>query len=761
MIGGLLNMKGGLLAPILVLVFPFLTFIQASNSVISLLLLLMICLLPGMAILELFHFSFHSLTTRIFYAILFSILFLMTVFTVYSVFTHAIGLVAPLSSFPVKIISLIILLPAISLLLRRLADSDSKSLKPFNWMIFLPRVGALFLPIVSLICVLRLNSYSDAKSTLIFLLILLAFFFLLTVNPAISPDTNLQAWFIFGISAALVLGSTFRGDGGFWGFDINLEFASASSVLTQELWLPPETSNAYASMLSITVLPVVLSLFSNFSLTIVFKVFYALILAYIPTVLYVACVRHVSRFTAMVVTGALIIGSISFIPQMTALNRQVIGMAFFVGILLVINEQKWSTRRQKLVGLFMAIGMAVSHYATAYLASTFFAISLVVIILLFFFSARRFPVGKIVFTPAFSISLVLITIIWNGVITQSVQGVKPVIDQTFSRGLNFLPGENQSLWARWLSGSLGDGAKNSASSMEVENAIRTTSLTQNTRFGITPTQDSLNYQIELADIPSSKPFLGTKVAASYSNFLTLGRTFFQIAGFVGLLLLLRKYFTARHVLPWKKMNLGGSQSLDLFGIGIAAIIIGFIARTSGTLGPYYNPERVALQAAIVLLIPTAAILEYVLFRRKFIQIFLAVPMVFFLVALLFQATSLDGYVRGSDTARISNSQSDYSPFVIFESERRAARWFAENIPIDGVQQTDSRGFLALLQYERTSYFNSLDPVNLVKGSYIYASNSNVVGEIARTSSDPIVFPQDYIDKHYLVIYSSSRARIYH
>jgi hypothetical protein len=57
------------------------------------------------------------------------------------------------------------------------------------------------------------------------LLVLLLSFFLLTINPTISPDINLEAWFIYGISAALVLGSTFRGDGGFWGFDINLEFS--------------------------------------------------------------------------------------------------------------------------------------------------------------------------------------------------------------------------------------------------------------------------------------------------------------------------------------------------------------------------------------------------------------------------------------------------------------------------------------------------------------------------------------------------------
>jgi uncharacterized membrane protein len=330
MIRRLLNAKSGLITPIMILVIPFLTFVQVTNPVISFLLLLMITLLPGMAILELFHFSFQSLTIRFFYALLFSILFLMIFFTIYSVIAHASGTTAPLSTYPVKIICLIILLPVSSFLLRRLVSSDSSSLKTLNWEILLPRVFAVSLPVISFICVMRLNSLSDATSTYIFLLFLLAFFLALTVKSSISPDTNLQAWFIYGITAALVIGSTFRGDGGFWGFDINQEFASASNVFSQGIWVPPKDSSAYGSMLSITVLPVVISLFSNLSLTIIFKVFYALVLAYIPTVLYVACVKYVSRFSAMTITGALIIGSISFIPQLTALNRQVIGFVFLV-----------------------------------------------------------------------------------------------------------------------------------------------------------------------------------------------------------------------------------------------------------------------------------------------------------------------------------------------------------------------------------------------------------------------------------------------
>jgi hypothetical protein len=348
----------------------------------------------------------------------------------------------------------------------------------------------------------------------------------------------------------------------------------------------------------------------------------------------------------------------------------------------------------------------------------------------------------------------LITVIWNGVITQSLLDAKPVIDRTLSQGIDFLPNQNQSLWTRWISGTV------SVKDLKSTSDIRLSNLQVNKTRGITATPESLNYQLQLVEAPSPKPLFGAKVAATYSNLLILGRTFFQFFAFFGLCLFAIKIFAGKKWISEHHIGLDVNQSLDLLGIGLASLLVGFIARTSGTLVPSYNPERIAMQIAIVLLIPTAAAIEYVLFQKNVIKVFLAVPVVFFLIAMLTQATSLSGYITGSDVTRISNLQRDYSPFVISESERRASRWVAENVPVTSYLQTDSRGYLALLQNRNRTSFNSLDPVNLLKGSYIYAANSNVVGGVSRAETF-FVFPENYIDQHYQIVYSTTRARIYH
>jgi len=755
----LLSVKNGAIGLILILAIPFWTLVPLSNPVISLILLVMISLVPGMAILEIFHFSFNSITTRFFYAALFSILFLMTVFTLYSVVAHSLEVERPLSAFPVKIICLIIVFPSIFFLMRRLAGSRETPLKSFEWKIFIPRLLSLTLPLISLICVLRLNAVLDDTSTTVFLFLLILFFLVLTINPAISPDTSLQAWFIFGISSSLVLGSTFRGEGGFWGFDINSEFFSASKVLTQGFWIPPQGSNAYDSMLSITVLPVVLSLFSQFSLTVIFKLFYALILALIPTVLYIWCVKYVSRFSAMVVSGSLIIGSISYIPQMTALNRQVIGMAFFVGILIVMGEDQWSLLRQKTVGLTMVAGMAVSHYSTAYLASVIFAFSLLVVAFFFLVARKRWVRTRRVFTPAFCISLVLITVLWNGVVNQSLLDVKSVVDRTLSQGLNLLPNQNQSLWDRWISGTVSNSESPETDLTALE-SLRASNLEYGKQIRITPTQVGLNYKLQSADLPDRQPLFGSDIGSTYGNLIIFGRIFFQLFVVFGLLLFASRYFLNSSRQGRQQLKMGSSQSLDLLGIGVVAVVIGLIARISGTLGSSYNPERAALQIAVVILIPSAIALEYILFRKKFIQVFLAVPVLFFLAVLLLQATSLGGYISGTDTTRISSLQRNYSPFVISPSERVASTWLSNYVPTRAYLQTDSRGFLALLQNGRRSNATSLDPVNLAGNSYIYAANSNVVGKVAR-GQILFTFPEDYLNKNYHLIYSANQVRIYH
>ena len=726
---------------------------SAHNVILSLMLLLAICTFPGYAFLELLKFKFENQTSQLFYAVMLSLTFLMVIFAALSVCLHYLDISHPINARLVAGLCDFFLIASVLFLLVRLGKSPRSPFKEFSWMIFSPRLFSMVLPCISLICVNRLNIHSDATLTTSFLIFLIALLIISGFDFVRNSDRNLQAWIIYGVSLSVILGSSFRGTGGFWGYDINSEYFSASKILISGSWLPPHASSAYDSMLSITVLPVVLSLFSKLSLTIIFKLFYPLVLALIPTVAYSVCTRFVSKFVSIIAVGSLIIGSISFIPQLPALAREEVGLAFFVGIIFVISEEVWTIRQKTAIGLLMAGGMSFSHYSTAYIASILFGFCLLVHLLLLLLDRKRFRREKIVFSPAFALAVILLTVVWNGVITHSLQDTKPIFTRIATHGLSLLPNSNQNLFTRWVTG-INSLTSTSPSQLKIND------LYIDFKNHVTPFPDSLSFVPEPIATLSPKPIFGASLGSSYLLALQFGRFFFQAFGVLGIGFMLRKYFR-REKNRWKILHLStGVSALDIFPIGIGAVLLGFIARSSSTLASFYNPERAAIQLEVVLLLTTAIALEHVLFRRGVAQLFLATPVVVFFLSIIVSATSLDGYLDGGDVSRISNLNVDLQPFVISASEIQASRWLNATLNPYALVQTDSRGFLVLDQVGRHPRSTSIDPYSLIHGSYVYASNSNVEGGIVR-SGLIYKFPTPFINNHFQTIYSSSQVRIYH
>jgi uncharacterized membrane protein len=629
-------------------------------------------------------------------------------------------------------------------------------LHELTWRVFLPRFFLCLLPIFSLYCVTRLNNQGDAKPTTIFLTLLLLLFLLATVSKTFfifQFTNNLMAWFVYAFSCSLLLGTTFRGSGGFWGFDINSEYFSAVQVANKGFWLPPQGNSAYDSMLSITVLPVVLSIFTKFNLVFIFKVFFSLVLSFIPTVIFSVGSKYFSRLSVLVVLIGTVFGSISFFPQLPALARQIVAVSFLMGLLLVPHQTEWKRRHKTIMVLLMSTGIAISHYSTAYLVSAIFGLSIIPVILIFIISPRTYAARKGVFTVSTSLGIILISFLWNGVFTHSVEALKPVEAAISNEGLSLLPNKQQNILLSWIGGTIPQQVYRVS---DLEKLDRTA----NFKKGVQSQPESLAYPIEAVKFSGDYIF-GQRFARFFGNLTFISRTFFQLASFVGSVIFIWLFFKSKRSNLYE-LSIFGEKNLifDVFPIAITSLLLGLVARVSGTLAPFYNPERVALTIALVLLIPTIMVVELLLFGDYIARVILVAPVVAFAFVLVLNATSLGGYFLGSDTVRISPSQADRSPFIISENERSAARWLGTNVSKSGYLQTDSRGFLALLQQGRNANYASIDPYSLVPHAYIYASNMNVQGGVVN-SFILYKFPKDYINGHYDLIYSSPRAQVYH
>jgi uncharacterized membrane protein len=747
-----------------------LTQLLPSNVFLSLLSMILICTIPGFAIIQRFRLSRSSQFQDLFLSILLSLLLLQGVYAGYSVFCFGLGFEKSLTNAQVFILAIIILLSS-SISLRKDIDASQaykiilKISRRLNGKIFIPFLISLSLPLISLIAVVRLNVLNDSVTTGIFLYFCIAILLVLLFGSVFRKSTGMHYLVFYCIILSLLFGSTFRGDGGFWGWDINQEFAIATRVSIQQHWIPLAGS-PYNAMLSISVLPVVISILTKFSLPIVFKLLYPVIAALLPLASYSLLRRFVRNSTAMSVVIIETVASISFIPQISAVSRQVIGLAFFVGIILVIFDPTWDRNKKTIVILILSFGLSFSHYTSAYLCSAIFIISGLFSVLMRhigFFHLKRV---KPVITLGLSLSILVITFLWNGLLNNSAQDVNLVAKNIYVKGPQFLPNNTQSFIDRWLSGIEVPSSGLTPAEFKVE--ILNNNAYKYPKFQLESA--ALTYDITPAEYPVSKPILGTGYSKLFYWLHIFINTTFQVLIFIQIILMSKLIFG---YLPKQKQKTMYRNKIkfdttlfDIFTLTCVSFLLAIFLRISGSNSELYGPERAAFQLAFIFSLPVAMLIDRFMSRSKLTHRIGIIALLFSSFIFLQQATGLIGYIYGTTFSRISSSLSEDRPFVISESEWSAAYWIHENIPANSTLQSDITANLVNSRmniFETRAFIDQTAPFGIFNGSYVYLSKANLETGITRQSFGGLSYiqvPFDYLDQQLSVIYSSEGARVY-
>jgi uncharacterized membrane protein len=739
-----------------------------SNAILGLASMLVICTFPGYALLNRFKLHRSSRFQDLFFSVLLSLLLLQIVYTAYSVFCYGIGFESSLTKTQVFLITIIILLISSYSLRKEMQSSLSTDfvfdfltkLQGINFTIYLI---PLSLPLISLIAVTRLNVRNDSVTTAVLLYACIFILLVLCSQFVLAKSVGLHYLIFYCTLLALLIGSTFRGDGGFWGVDINREYTVAMRVLLQEHWIPLSGS-PYNSMLSITVLPVVLSFLTKFSLPIVFKLFYVLIGALIPLASYCLLRRFARNSIAMGVVIIQIVGSISYIPQMTALARQSIGSAFFIGMLLVVLDPVWDRRIRTKVILLFACGLSFSHYSSAYLCSVIFVsagfFSFFVKRSVYF---RRTGLKPIT-TLSLGLAILFITFFWNAALNNSTRDLASVSTNISSQGLRFLPNETGSFIDRWLNGVV-------VTNKKTPDEFKTSVLKINafTYPNLQPTPPSLTYEIKQANYAESKPPLGTSTAQIFTWLYILINTAFQAMIAFQVALALLSIF--KLISKAKRKTINSLESnipmvlTELIPLASISLLLALVLRISGTGSQFYNPERAAFQLAFIFSLSIALLLESLVRRSKAFQRACGTALLLSCFVFLQQATGLVGYIYGSPSSRISSGMSADSTYIISRNEQNAADWINRNSPKNSILQSDDAAALVNSQYDifdKKPLIKQLAPFALFNGSYVYLSKANLETGITRQGGSGLSFkvPLDYLDQNLSAVYSSGGARVY-
>ena len=150
------------------------------------------------------------------------------------------------------------------------------------------------------------------------------------------------------------------------GHDIQAEYRVFQLTQAHARWDISYFRDAYNACLSITILPTELARVVSVDGPYIYKVFFQVIFAACPVLVYAIARRYWSRSVG-ILAAVYFVGFPTFFTDMPFLNRQEIAFLFVCVAILLITHGGWARQRRRPALLAAAIGIELSHYSTMYL----------------------------------------------------------------------------------------------------------------------------------------------------------------------------------------------------------------------------------------------------------------------------------------------------------------------------------------------------------------------------------------------------------
>ncbi|HVA99851.1 MAG TPA: hypothetical protein VNE42_01125 [Acidimicrobiales bacterium] len=713
-------------------------------------------LIPGAAIMSAIWTRPASIAGRMVLAVSLSLMVIMVVGGIASLLGPHLGLAHPLDPFPQRIIWGILAIVV-------LASSAFTRRDPTTWIfegvhtnhVALTLVFGL-LPVLAILGVARLNHSGDNSLAVVSAALDVVVLLVGVVGGWRRGSRWPLSALLYAASLALLLSTSLRG-GHLYGWDIQQEFGVASHTLRAGLWVIPANHDPYASMLSLTVLPVILHSLVKLRLTAFFQLVVPAILAFLPlatfsTVRYVPRWVHSDRRTprpglALGVVAGLVVSSQVFPIALVSISRQAMALTMLAALVMVAFDRTMPKRRaQTIIGLLI-VAISFTHYSTSYLVAGILLIA--------------WPVGLLwsngwLGTPRSNIknhrsgafvrrivngALVLLALVaafgWNLGVTRN----------------NALTAPSGALVARGLRLTASSGTSNI--SAPVLEKILVSELHKTAKW-IVPIPGSSSIHLVTAKVPSS-PGIAPGLSTSWNWLNIFAHDGLWVLAGIALLYGLFK-------LGRRKSS---AYSPEIVSLAVAALIIGAISRFSGTLAVAYSPERIAIVAAILLAVPITMFLGELAHRVSRLSLVVGVISI---AVLAVWATGLGtlffgGQAPGSLVARGENVER----FTVSTPELATAIWLRKSLNSNDQVQSDEYGQLVLLS-EVGSYGDSLHeivPPEVDRGAYIYLSTGNLIDDRSRFAADASSYASVYrsnisfFNRNFYVVYSTGVTRVYH
>ena len=559
-------------------------------------------------------------------------------------------------------------------------------------------------------------------------------------------DAALVAVALYAIGLAMVWSFSLRG-ASVYGFDISDEYYILQHTVASGVWHPAHPGNAYAAMLSTTVLPAELHAVAGVPDLLVFKVVYPAISALFPVAVFYLGRRILSPRWAFA-AGALIVTQSAFGQELPAIARQEIALALFTALMSAVLESTLPRRvRWPLITSF-ALAMVVSHYTTTYVTITLLGLALALVWVTSWFR----PIAKAAGGMAVAFIIAVVgAVVWYGPVTHSSSNVVQLAQVARSQGADLLPNRGQDgLLAAYLDGNTVTPIPAGQYARLVHREYAAT------KPFVHPLPDAGDPAYTLRDSAApTPPVTWTLGYDARGTAEVLAQQLIYVLGAAGAL-----------VLVFRRAVPAVARQIGLLAIAMLVFLV--TIRFSGTLATFYNAPRALLQAMVVLDIPVFWCMQALAGQRKLRQASVITAAAALIAVIFTVSNGLVGAVLGGGTAtNLANSGEDFEQFYVSAPELAAAAWLGAQARPGQLVYADEYGQLPLTSVTGISSGLLLDltPETVSSHAWVYASRTNVVDGQAHASYDghsvSYVFPSGFLNANYDLVYTNGSSEVYY
>lgn len=628
--------------------------------------------------------------------------------------------------------------PFIVAALHRKVERFKKKLPPLSLWTWLLYGLAAAMPFMAFLGASMLNRGMGNGMT-IAVFVVAAVSMLLAIWRSGRVSHSVLPTLLFSISISAVWSYSLR-SGYLFGWDIQQEYEVFRATLQDGFW-NFGNHTPYDAMLSLTILPSVLSSMSGTASLVVFKMFFPVIFSLVPVVLYYAY-RLMTREWIAFTAAALTVSQFYYMQQFSALIRQQLAFLFFATIIYLLVDRQWDMKLKRwFIGLLM-FGLVVSHYSTVYVAIAFllavYAVSKAVMLL------RRDALSKIIRSQGivtwWSIAgLILGAVVWYGPATNSSTALNT--DRHFSMN-NMVETAKDKLQNREQQPQDTRGYLDSVGRQYRENRTYYQYYDDADNSAISTKKNS-----EIRRTP-----LLRQLAAMIDTSL---RYAWWILGLAGASVFLYKVF--------------GRFEQQRFELGLFTVLAGVIfivGHVVPGVDEFYNVTRLSQQMLMFVGLPAVLTAVYILRHASELlqRVLLGIGLVLSLLMASGLATQALG---GNPTANLNNYGDDYQRFYVRQTDVAGAVWLDKNMLRDDRPiYADRYAALRLIVPTdiKRGIMYDVTPETIAKGSYVYADYANVVNGISMASqkgqSYKFGFPDAFLRDHKNVLYSNGSSEIY-